>query len=927
MNLSWNDFGLFYTEANLLIHPGEPSRHLYPWQEVLGQGIGERSGLFPDAIIAPTGAGKSTGVYAHVFRAALDPSAPSRLVHVTPRRSLVDQMYEEMEALSEVLKGENLSPILQEVRDRLMARRLTLVDGSENSSVSPIVAVSRRGGMYGKRDREWLLDPSACTVMTMTAHQAISALLFKGYGTSLTSRSIEAGMLAVGTTMIFDEAHTVRQAVKTARSVSRIMSHSELDVLPLEVVEMTATPTDDIMELPNTVTVTENDYMNPSLRIGRVLSSPKPVTVLHEKEAAKPLDKWAKGIKGTVSKIVASEARVLHDTVGRGAGGRTVGVVVNTVAEAGTIADGLRESGLTVVVITGRMRSADRDLLTGRFGDVEGAYPGVLSSRGNSDVDVLVATQTIEIGVDINLAGMVTVVSSADSLAQRFGRVNRGGETTPAPITVVVPDTAETKGNGIYSGEEVSAAVAWLESLEDGNASTLAVSRSCPPVKSPRRTVVESLTYADAVNLSLVSGTRSFADEDVDLWLSDDVVRRPECNVVIRQFSDGLDYLDRKALLEALPPESSEMWVMSPSKCVRLLESLVPKENNEKLKWASSLKAVTIIPPGNSRTVDVVNEGDTGFATTGEKGSKEKLTLRDVIYGTVVLWADGPLPINAEAEYDEGNTSTWVPVENLRRNPYKDDGLRVHLLLGADVPDTTSVHTQPQRWKLITDKVGQQDSFVILPDDADDISAKWAVVVPWSGAEEHRMSVFTSSSSPVLLDAHQTDVANTASKIATLCGLDEGLVEALYLAGLHHDDGKADDRFQSMLQNGSESDLVLAKSSGRRYRVDYREYGMPQGWRHEQLSACVAYGARYTHDYRDLITALAGMSHGNGRSFFPHGITSLVPALPDGAKDVFTDGTWEELVHSLTRRFGPWQLAWLEALLRAADQTVSAQGH
>lgn len=51
-----------------------------------------------------------------------------------------------------------------------------------------------------------------------------SRLLFRGYGTSRTMRSMEAGLLAYDTVLVADEAHLSRQLLETAQQVDRIES-------------------------------------------------------------------------------------------------------------------------------------------------------------------------------------------------------------------------------------------------------------------------------------------------------------------------------------------------------------------------------------------------------------------------------------------------------------------------------------------------------------------------------------------------------------------------------------------------------------------------------------------------------------------------------------------------------------------------------
>ena len=52
---------------------------------------------------------------------------------------------------------------------------------------------------------------------------------------------------------------------------------------------------------------------------------------------------------------------------------------------------------------------------------------------------VLVATQVVEVSLDISYGAGFFEVAPLDALAQRMGRVNRKGEGPPAPITIMQP--------------------------------------------------------------------------------------------------------------------------------------------------------------------------------------------------------------------------------------------------------------------------------------------------------------------------------------------------------------------------------------------------------------------------------------------------------------------------------------------------------
>jgi len=190
---------------------------------------------------------------------------------------------------------------------------------------------------------------------------------------------------------------------------------------------------------------------------------------------------------------------------------------------------------------------------------------------------------------------------------------------------------------------------------------------------------------------------------------------------------------------------------------------------------------------------------------------------------------------------------------------------------------------------------------------------------------------------------HSKGVRSYAGQYATRLRLHESVVHDIELAAYLHDTGKAHPAFQRWLHGGNRvaallhQDQPLAKS-GRWIPPSARAAsGLPRGARHEIASVlCAAQSAEF-RQARDgeLVLWLIGTHHGRGRPWFP-----LVdwPVMGESFEIMF-DGSqrsvkvdtnmanfqasWYDLERNVYERYGAWELAYFESIIRLADHRRS----
>jgi CRISPR-associated endonuclease/helicase Cas3 len=172
-----------------------------------------------------------------------------------------------------------------------------------------------------------------------------------------------------------------------------------------------------------------------------------------------------------------------------------------------------------------------------------------------------------------------------------------------------------------------------------------------------------------------------------------------------------------------------------------------------------------------------------------------------------------------------------------------------------------------------------------------------------------------SAANPQLLDEHQSWAEECARRLGKALGLDEALVAVLALAARLHDEGKNQTRWQRAFH--APKGGVYAKTEG---PIDYR---LLDGYRHELGSLLRVESderlRKLSDDHRDLVLHLIAAHHGFARPVI--GTSGCDDAPPSLLEDKAAEIALR--FARLQDRWGPWGLAWWEALLRAADQQAS----
>lgn len=291
--------------------------------------------------------------------------------------------------------------------------------------------------MGGSDDLDYRFGPDEPAILVGTQDILVSRALNRGYAQSPFRWPIDFGLLNNDATWVFDEVQLLGEAVATGAQLAAFRKRMGT-FGKVRSVWMSATfdpswlNTVDFREQPVIVRLGEEDLQ--IAEVAKRVHATK--TVQETTECDSPRECAA---------FIRAQHRDDQLTV----------MIANTVARAQEIWSGLKDTG--AILLHSRFRPHDR------AGTVEQAL--------KSDRGIIVSTQVIEAGVDLDAHLMITDAAPWASLVQRFGRVNRRGNHNGRIYWVRNPQgqRGSRKTDGLpykpYEAEEVSKAIAVLESL------------------------------------------------------------------------------------------------------------------------------------------------------------------------------------------------------------------------------------------------------------------------------------------------------------------------------------------------------------------------------------------------------------------------------------------------------------------------------
>ncbi len=891
----------------------------------------------PEVVDIPTGLGKTSVMALWLIALAEGASLPRRLVYVVDRRAVVDQATRFAEQLRCNMPVD-------------LANGLGLEDGHR----LPISTL--RGGFTD--NREWLEDPVKPAIVVGTIDMIGSRLLFQGYGVSRGMRPYHAGFLGADTLVVLDEAHLCPPFQGLLR---QIVKHRDGKLGP-KCESAPVTPPFRLMSLSATGWEAAKDT---SRNIFRLDATDREEALVHQRLTAR---------KSLIVTYLDDEKSLCESIANRAVELGAVSKPSRVLVYCDRRRDALKAKELIDNQCKRRLRAGQlvtphkSELLVGERRVYERTelekwveMHGFLGGSGimAKTPTFLVATSAGEVGVDLDADHMVCDLVPYERMVQRLGRVNRrGGKDRNANVDVFAirpqKPRENTKKNDKEKYEEdcetLKRMLAPLRQLpleqENRHDSSPAAIDS---LKRSHPEIIRRATTPAPLHPEL---TRPL----VDAWSMTSLPQhegRPEVAPWLRGWEEDERPQTTLAWRKYLPVIRRESETSAPPDLVNDFFRVAPIHAKEKLEVPSDRVFDWLL----KRTVQI-----------SKRGSDHKLAVKDE--AIVAILIDRAGSHIKDAKFSElkrlaAPTKGLSAVEKRKRDRSKREwkkrllpnslmvldaricGLSEGML--ADKCDSeVPVGDVDKDWmELKGDQQADRSHAVIGfrveevgSDDGDEGLACPGEIEGWrhvrtfetcfnaGGAAKHGLAVLKRPhnpadedersilSEPQTLQEHAEQVAVRAKDLATRLELPDEEIEALVTAARMHDDGKAAERWQNAMNAPRDNGRPYAKTRGG------GNWRLLEGYRHEFGSLLrAAKAGDLPESSRDLILHLIAAHHGYARPLIS------AEGCEDGPPSLLESEASEAALRfaRLQRHYGPWGLAWREAVLRAADQSVSRE--
>jgi CRISPR-associated endonuclease/helicase Cas3 len=831
----------------------------YPWQRKLFLRFSAPSAEpWPEVVDLPTGAGKTSVLYVWLLALAWSIrtktyGVPRRLAWIVNRRVVVDQVTAEVENLLKQIHASQ-----SELRDLLATVSLTR---------TALAASTLRGQLADNGD--WGRDPSTPAVVVGTVDMIGSRLLFRGYRAGRYYRPMHAGLLGVDTLIVNDEAHLSPALAQLLKAVRDHAPAAQIAGKSFRILLLSATPgsADGFKHFQHDLA---EDAVEGST-FSNIFRAPKSL-FLREVANANEFD-------AAVWKLATDSPAP-----------RTA-IFIEQPEKALKLCQRLKNEKHPCALLTGTMRGFERDGLIQdeSFKRFLGTAPGV-------EPVWLACTSAGEVGINFSCERMITGLVEADHLLQRFGRLNRFGDSNAGEAYVVFKNPSDKE-----SEKRLRETLVYLRSL-GGDISCANIWEHRPPSETcaelPAMARLEDrhidlwaqTTYADRFVPPVASwlhGKQESEAPDTEVVWRSDVKILTDWDVDPEQIRRVLEYYPIRAR-EKLSEPASRVG----KKLAAIQERLGSAE--------ASKKKIIVVESDSTPAVH-----DLAYLVKEVEKDQSYLGYRMLLlpddFGSV------PAGMFHSAARDEATETLDVadpvgPDHDYERTRFLfRDGevLRLATTEKASAPTSPPLSTsRPDLEDFASDKY--KPAFIITNPEEEGT----ALVYFEARSKRKRKP------DNVGLSEHQEAVASTAKELASSLHLG-GLEETYEKAGHIHDSGKDRPVWQSAMGGSREKPLAKTKQP-----VNLR---LINGYRHElgslldALSVCDGL-------VDDLLLHLVASHHAAARPFFEtrqYDRQNLRTCAEEGVEVA-------RRYARLQKRYGPWGLAYLEAVFKCADGIVSA---